>query len=368
MSIELLEKHDARSKEVNKKGVDHWALIQYYMSPIAHFFEMDGVTEICIDHFDDIKIEKFGELKKTSARFKDEAELVSFITQIGVMLKQPIHYRTHPILDGRLPTGARVNATLYPVSSEGASMSIRCFPKCAITPQQLVEFGSLTQHMLDYLQLCVKSFCNIFISGSTGSGKTTLMNVLAHFVGEKDRLLIVEDTRELQLKAFSQVHLEAPQRKYVDENAQRITMSYLIGVTLRRRPDRILVGEIRFPDAAQSFLTALNTGHNGCMATIHANSCIDALYRLDGLVAANASGLPFDFIQQQVRSTIDIVIYQEKMPLLGRRVVEIAEVSEEGVVPIFSWDYQKGEYHSLLEKSHLPKRCMKRGIDASSIF
>lgn len=358
------EHMDAESSD--KKGIDQWKLIAYYMQPIAHFFEMEGVTEICIDHFDDIKIERFGALEKTDAAFKSEAELVSFISQIAVMLNQRVDRRTHPVLDGRLPTGARVNATLFPTSCDGTSMSIRCFPKCQITPEQLVEFGAVTQEMLDYLKLCVGSFCNIFICGSTGSGKTTLMNALSRYIGKKDRLVIIEDTHELQVKAFSKIHLEAPTRK-IDANQQVITMSYLITVALRRRPDRIFVGELRFPDAAHSFLTALNTGHSGCMATTHANSCQDALFRLDGLVAASGAQVPFDFIQSQVRSNIDVVIYQEKTALFGRRVTEIVEVSPDKLTPIFTWDYKKGEHVAHLERSNLHRRCVKYGLDTSAL-
>lgn len=359
---------DAESEENKQatRGVDQWEILAHYMQPIAGFFEMDGVTEICIDHFDDIKIERYGDLIETDATFKSEAELVSFITQIGVMLNQPVNRRSYPVLDGRLPTGARVNATLFPTSCEGTSMSIRCFPKCQITHEQLVRFGSLNQAMLDYLKLCVASYCNIFICGSTGSGKTTLMNALSQFISAKDRLVVIEDTHELQVKAFSKVHLEAPTRKRSDDQ-QNITMSYLIGVALRRRPDRIFVGELRFPDAANSFLTALNTGHSGCMATTHANSCEDALYRLDGLVAASGSQVPFDFIQSQVRSNIDLVIHQEKTPLFGRRVIEIAEVSPKGLTPIFTWNYEKGEHVSHLNQSTLAARCVKYGLDTSAL-
>lgn len=335
-------------KDSQTKGISDWELIQYYMKPIAHLFDLDGLTEICVDRYDDIKIEQNGALIQTDAKFRNETDLVSLVTQIGIMLRQPVHHRTHPILDGRLPTGARVNATLFPTSSAGTSMSIRCFPKCQITSEQLVSLGTLTQGMMDYLHACVSNKQNILICGSTGSGKTTVLNVLSTFVGEKERVLVVEDTQELQIKAFSTVQLEAPVRKKQSDDQQVINMSSLIGVALRRRPDRIIVGELRFPDAAQSFLTALNTGHRGCMATIHANSCKDGLYRLDGLIAASESGLPFDFVQSQVRSNIDVVIFQEKTKAFGRRVTEIVEVSNNSITPIFIWDNQEGTHISNL--------------------
>lgn len=344
-----------------KKGVDQDALVEYYMQPIAPLFHLDGVTEILVDRFDDIKMEQHGELKKTQAKFASEADLVSFVTQIGVMLNQPVHPREYPSLNGRLPSGARVNATLFPTSVRGTSMAIRCFPKCTITPRELIKFGSLSEMMLRYLRLCVKTYCNIFIAGSTGSGKTTLMNALNAFILPNDRLVTAEDTQELQVNAFSHVALEAPTRKRTDPNAQLINLPNLIADTLRKYPKRIYVGEIRLPEAANAFLTALNTGHRGCMSTIHANSCADALYRLDGLVAASAAKLPFNFVQQQVRSNIDIVIFQEKTPMFGRRVTEIAEVREDGVCPIFRFDYQQGDYESHLDTSVLAERCLKFG-------
>lgn len=346
---------------VVKKGIDQDALIEYYMQPIAHLFRLDGVTEILVDRYDDIKIEQHGELVKTDAAFSSEGDLVSFVTQIGVMLNQPVHPRDYPSLNGRLPSGARVNATLHPISVRGTSMAIRCFPKCTITPEQLVEFGSLTETMLHYLRLCVKTYHNIFIAGSTGSGKTTLMNALNAFILPNDRLVTAEDTQELQVDAFSNVMLEAPNRKQSDTQAQKITLPNLIADTLRKYPKRIYVGEIRLPDAANAFLTALNTGHRGCMSTIHANSCEDALYRLDGLVAASDAKLPFTFVQQQVRSNIDLVIFQEKTPMFGRRVTEIAEVRRDGVCPIFQFDYKTGGYSSHLDTSVLQDHCLKFG-------
>lgn len=350
-----------------KKGLNHWELIKYYMEPIEAFFEMDGVTEICVDRYDDIKIEQYGELKATQAKFKDEAQLVSLITQISIMLKQPLNQRHYPILDARLPTGARINATLYPISVQGTSMSIRCFPKCQITPQQLIEFETLTQEMLMYLEICMKARLNIFICGSTGSGKTTLMNALSQFIGEKDRVLIIEDTNELQLKPFSSVFLEAAERRVTEEGASKISMSHLIGVSLRRRPDRIFVGELRFPDAAAAFLAALNTGHRGCMATVHANSCKDALSRFDGLVAANGMHLPFNFIQEQIRSNIDVIIFQEKTALFGRRVTEIVEIDGDHIIPIFGWDYTNGRHLSNVHNSIMGHQFEKYNLDFSML-
>lgn len=347
------------------KGVDQWELIKHYLKPIAHFFEMDGVTEICVDRHDEIKIEKNGELEATDAKFESEAAVERLISQIAVALRQPVHPKTHPRLDGRLPTGTRVNAVLHPTSTRGNIITFRCFPKCTITPQQLVEFETLTKEMLEYLKIAVGCYSNILICGSTGSGKTTLMNVLSCFIGDKDRIVTIEDTHELQIEAYSLVSMEAPHRRKLEADQQDITMSALIANALRQRPSRIFVGEIRFPDAANSFLTALNTGHSGCMSTIHANSCEDALYRLDGLVAAAGNNVPFDFVQQQVRGNIDIVIFQERTPLFGRRVAEVVEVDRQGVKPIFKWDYQQGSHISFIQNSELNNKAVKYGIKTS---
>lgn len=342
-----------------------WDLVKHYLKPIAQYLDMPGVTEILINTHDEIYIEKNGNLEKVSACFKNNAEVEKLIEQIGKALDQPVHKDKFPIIDARLPgisgrTGARINGVMTPIAIRGACLTIRVFPEKILDADDLLNKGTLTKEMLEYLKIAVLRRSNIIVSGGTGSGKTTLINVLCSFIPKEDRIITIEDTAELQLNTPHRIAVEAPRRR-LDEvyDSQQIDMSFLLRNALRQRPDRIIVGEIRSADAAASFLQAINTGHEGCMTTLHANSTADALVRMEGLAASQSHGLPYEVIRAQMRGNINVLIQQQRISGQGRRIVEIAEILEQQTCPIWLWDYRDRKYfacdeieNSLLHRNH----------------
>jgi pilus assembly protein CpaF len=320
---------------------DAWGLVSYYLKPVLPFFEEDGVSEVMINRFDQVFIEKFGRKEQVDVRFPGEEHLVTTVHQIANALGQISDPDTHPILDARLNDGSRVCAVLYPTATQGTQISIRVFPKVRLDAEALLKNGALTSEMLEYLRLAVLARGNILVSGGTGSGKTTILNVLSSFIPEEDRVITVEDTRELQVSVKNLVSLEAPRRRAMAADAQNVDMAFLIRTTLRMNPTRILVGEIRDADAATAFLHAINTGHAGTCSTIHANNPEDALVRMQTLVAGQGA-LPFDVVRTQVRSNLHVVIHAESTPRHGRRIVQISELADGEVKKLWWWDYKRG--------------------------
>ena len=332
-----------------------WDLVKHYLTPVAHYFDMPGVTDILIDRFDRIYIDRYGKLEGVTERFQDNHEVETLIRQIANSLEQPISNDHYPILDARLPAqngrpGARINAVLTPVATQGACLSIRVFPATLFTAEDLLEKNVFTQEMLDFLKLAVATHCNLIISGGTGSGKTTLMNILANVISNDERIITIEDTAELNLNAPFLTNLEAPRRRVdASKNSHVITMAGLLQNVLRQRPDRIIVGELRSADAASSFLQAINTGHQGCMTTLHANSTIDAVTRLEGLFAAGTMGLPYEAIQAQVRANIQLIVQVQRLPNVGRRIVEITELNSGKAQHVWSWNYVTNQHQRICE-------------------
>lgn len=330
-----------------------WDLVKHYMKPIENYLDSPGVTEIMIDRFDEVYIEKNGCIEEIPVTFKSNAEVERLIEQIGNALNQPVHSDKFPILDARLPrndgrVGARINANLSSVSTRGASLTIRVFPKKILEPNDLLSKGVFTNEMLDFFKLAVKSRCNIIVSGGTGSGKTTLLNMLSHFIPSHERIVTIEDTAELQIRVGQLkprlVSMEAPRKKTEsNQDSQVLDMAFFLQNSLRQRPDRIVVGELRSADAAKSYLQAINTGHEGCMTTLHANSTGDALVRIENLAAAQNKGLPYDIIQSQVRGNVHLLVHQQKTLAedgsVARRVVEVADIVDNQARLLWSWDY-----------------------------
>ena len=353
---------DQQAKTCGSGGC--WELVDYYLAPIRHLFDLPGVTEIEVNRFDRIFVEQDGAARLVpEVSFADEDQLATLVHQIANALGQAVDKDSHPILDARLLDGTRVCGVLYPVATHGTSITFRVFPKAKIDAAFLVEKGSLTSEMLDFLKTAVICRCNILVSGSTGSGKTTLLNALSEFIPAGDRVLTAEDTRELRMDAANHVSLEAPTRRR-KEGGQTIDLSMLIKTCLRKNPTRIIVGEMRDAAAATAFLHAINTGHTAA-STIHANGPEDALTRMQTLVAGQGD-LPFDVVQAQVRSNLDLVVHAECTPNHGRRVVSITEIKEGRPVELWSWSYRDGMHVKAQAASGIYQRLEKYGLEMAN--
>lgn len=340
---------------------DEWRLVDYYLSPIKHLFGMKGVTDIEINRFDKVFVERNGQtVFMPETRFSSEEDVSILIHQIGNVLGQPVDPVNYPILDARLENGTRVCGVLAPVSTQGSSITFRIFPEKRITAADLLSYGSLSKEILDFLKIAVICRANILISGGTGSGKTTLLNVLSEFIPNVDRVVSVEDTNELKINATNYIALEAPNRRR--KEGQVIDLAFLIRTTLRKNPDRIVVGEIRDGHAATAFLHAINTGHTAA-TSIHANGTRDALSRIQTLVAGHGN-LPFDVVRAQVRLNLNILIHAERTPQHGRKVVAIDEIQEGRCVPLWRWDYvQAAHVRNTESKSRIFERLKKYNVN-----
>lgn len=357
---------------VNIRGdITAWDLVEHYLTPIRPLLELDDISEIMINRFDEIYIERRGEMiREERAFFASENALLTAIIQIGTALAQPVDPRKRPILDARLPDGSRVCGVLYPTSTRGCCMSIRVFPKQRLTAAALVERGSVTQQMFDFLRVAMLVKSNILVSGGTSSGKTTLLNALSSFIPREERVITVEDTQELQLDLPHRICLEAPRRDRDDDSALDIDLAYLLLTTLRLNPSRVFVGEVRDLQAAIALLHAINTGHDGCCSTIHANNAADALTRMQVLIAGGSGGaLPFQVVRAQVRANLNLLIHAEATPKHGRRVVQIAELRRRKLQTLWSWDYVQGahvEHSENLQRSEILERAKRHGINHTS--
>ncbi len=333
-----------------------WSLVKHYMIPIESLFDIEGVTEISVNRFDEIYLERFDKREKVDTRFEDEEAVATLISQIAVALGQTVHKDTHPVLDARLIDGTRVCGVLYPTSTRGSCISFRLFPKKRITGDYLIKHQTLTKEMLEFFKLSVVCRSNMLVGGNTGSGKTTLLNILSGFIPEDERVLTVEDTKELQVFTKNLVSLEAPTRRKPGDS-QTVDMAFLIKTGLRKNPNRIIVGEIRDAKAAIAFLHAINTGHTAC-STIHANSSVDSLLRIQTLVAGEGT-LPFDVVKSQVRSNLNIIVHVELTPNQGRRVTSITEIVNGTTKELWTWSYRKACHVKKSQESEIYRKVEK---------
>lgn len=289
---------------------------------LQELLENDKITEIMINGADNIFVEEDGRIKKWNQTFETKEKLEDIIQHIVAKVNRMIN-EANPIVDVRLLDGSRVNIVLSPIAINGPIVTIRKFPKEAITMKKLVEYGSVTEEVANYLSRLVIAKYNIFISGGTGSGKTTFLNALSDFIPEEERIITIEDSAELQIKNIPNlVRLETRNANVEGENA--IEIRDLIKSSLRMRPSRIIVGEVR-DAAAIDMLNALNTGHDGSLSTGHANSPGDMLSRLETLVLMGMN-IPLLAVKRQIASAIDIIIHLGRLRDKSRRVLEIVEV------------------------------------------
>ena len=301
--------------------------------PIQPLLDDPNVTEIMVNGPKKVYIEKMGRLERTNIVFEDNLHILKIIDRIVSPLGRHIDSDS-PMVDARLPDGSRVNAIVPPCAVDGASLTIRKFRKEKLRMAQLIESNSLTQSMADFLRACVLGRLNIIISGGTGSGKTTFLNVLSGFIPEEERIVTIEDAAELQLQQEHVVRLETKLSSVEGHGA--VTIRELVRNSLRMRPDRIVVGECRGGEALD-MLQAMNTGHDGSLTTIHANSPRDALSRLETLVLMAGMDLPLKIVRQQISSAVDVIVQMSRLRDGARKITAIAEVAGmEGDVVVLS--------------------------------
>ncbi len=305
------------------------SIVEQIFSSIRGFGLLDTIikdetiTEVMINGPDHIFIEQNGRLFKLDKQFESQRRLEDIIQRIVGLAGREVN-QSNPICDTRLPDGSRVNVVLPPIALCGPTVTIRKFSKTPMTIEKLIEYGSITKEIAEKLRLLIKAKYNIFISGGTGSGKTTFLNALSNFIPKDERVITIEDSAELQIEGIENlVSLET--RNANTSGAGQITIRDLIKSSLRMRPERIIVGEVRGGEALD-MLQAMNTGHDGSLSTGHANSTEDMLSRLETMVLQGAAGLPLEAIRQQIASAVDIIIHLSRLRDKSRKTMEITEV------------------------------------------
>ena len=283
----------------------------------------DDITEVMINGTDEIFIERNGKIEKLKQSFDSQRKLEDIIQRIVGRAGREVN-QSNPIVDTRLPDGSRVSVVLPPVALKGPTLTIRKFSKTPMTVEQLIKYKSITPQIAKVLETLVKAKYNIFISGGTGSGKTTFLNALSNYIPNTERVITIEDSAELQIVGIDNlVKLET--RNSNSSGKGSITIRDLIKTSLRMRPERIIVGEVRGAEALD-MLQAMNTGHDGSLSTGHANSTVDMLSRLETMVLMGAEGLPLEAIRQQIASAVDIIIHLSRLRDHSRKTMEITEV------------------------------------------
>lgn len=298
------------------------------------------ITEIMVNGTEQIFIEEEGKLQKLEVRFQSEEKLRHIIQQIVAKCNRVVN-DTNPIVDARLEDGSRVNVVLNPVALNGPILTIRRFPKYPLDMDKLVKIGSLSVEAADMLRKLVYSGYNILVSGGTGSGKTTFLNALSGFIPKEERIITIEDSAELQIQGIDNL-IRMETKNANQENTKAISIRDLIKTSLRMRPTRIIVGEVRGGEAMDMVCSAMNCGHDGSMSTIHANSAQDTLLRLETMILM-AAQIPIAAIRAQISSGVDIIVYLGRLRDKSRRVLEIVEVSgmQQGEIqlnPLFQFE------------------------------
>ncbi len=296
--------------------------IRGFLAPIIPFLDDPSVSEVMINGPSEIFIERKGQIHKTEASFKSVEQLMSALRNIAQFVGRPLD-ELHPILEGRLPDGSRIEALLPPISPEGPSVAIRRFSKDTLTIDKLLQFGSVTSDAASVMQAIVAAKQNVIVAGGTGSGKTSLLNCLSSFIPSGDRVVVIEDARELQLQQNHVVQLEA--RPPDPRGRGQITIRDLFKATLRMRPDRIVVGEIRGGEALE-LVQAMTSGHGGCLSTVHATYPKDTLSRLETMALMSNVELPLTALRTQIASAVNAIVQVARLADGSRGVTHITEV------------------------------------------
>src|SRR5437660_3540372 len=327
------------------------------LGPLEPFLDDDEVTDVLANGPFDVYVERRGKLEKTAARFRDAAHLVNIAQRIATGVGRRID-EASPMVDARLADGSRVNIVLPPLVLNGGTISIRKFPTQTLTLERMVRQGNVSAELARLLEITARCRLNTLISGGTGSGKTTLLNAISQHIDNDERIITVEDAVELRLQQPHVVQMETrpPNLEGVGQIAQR----ELVRNALRMRPDRIIVGEVRGPEAFD-MLQAMNTGHDGSMSTVHANSPRDALYRIENMVLMAAGSLPLRAIRMNVASALNLIVHVERMRDGIRRVQNVVEIAGmEGEIvtlrELFTYRYHGERSDGTIEGSFEPAR------------
>jgi pilus assembly protein CpaF len=342
------------------------------LGPLEPFLEDDAVTDVLVNGPLDVYVERRGKLERTGARFRDAQHLVGVAQRIAAAVGRRID-EASPMVDARLADGSRVNIVLPPLVLNGGTISIRKFPKHALTLDTMVRQENLSPEIGQLLEVAARSRLNILISGGTGSGKTTLLNAVSQHIDTTERIITIEDAVELRLQQPHVVQMET--RPPNIEGAGHIPQRELVRNALRMRPDRIIVGEVRGPEAFD-MLQAMNTGHDGSMTTVHANSPRDALYRIENMVMMANLSLPLKAIRMQVASALNLIVHIERMRDGVRRIQNVAEIAGmEGDIitarELFNFRYHgekrdgtiEGVFESTRMRPDFVERAARYGLD-----
>ena len=320
---QLTKQNEALNSAERKQLVDDILDELLGLGPIEPLLKDPTITDILVNGHNRVFVERFGVLEPSPVRFKDEKHLLRIIQKIVSAVGRRID-ESSPMVDARLADGSRVNAVVPPLAIDGSLLSIRKFARVPISMERLVDIGSIPLAMAEMLQAVVRARCNVIISGGTGSGKTTLLNALSSFVDERERIVTIEDSAELQLQQTHVVRLET--RPPNIEGRGEIAQRDLVKNALRMRPDRIIVGEVRAGEAFD-MLQAMNTGHDGSMTTVHANTSRDALSRIEQMIGMSGIDIPLQSCRAQVASAIHVVIQVARLADGRRKVISISEIT-----------------------------------------
>ena len=293
------------------------------LGPLEPLLRDKGISDILVNTHKNVFVERGGQLEKVAANFQDDRHLMRVIDRIVSRIGRRVD-ESSPMVDARLPDGSRVNAIIPPLAVDGPLLSIRRFPAERLRADDLVTLRAMTRPMLEFLSHCVRSRLNALISGGTGAGKTTLLNVLSSYISERERIVTIEDAAELQLHQEHVVRLETRPANVEGKGAVR--QRQLMVNALRMRPDRIVVGEVRSEEALD-MLQAMNTGHDGSLTTVHANTPRDALTRIETMIAMGATNLPERAMRQQISSAIQVVVQQTRLSDGSRKVTSVSEIT-----------------------------------------